>query len=221
MARKRYVSRARDFELEQELEQNLRAFLDPHWLKIAWNASPKAVVSCIEAWFKHGGNLVVTESAVDMELFQEDRKYLEFLLDRDELIPEFEEEPERLSDRLFYWASNDRISAPSATLEFAVRDFPNKDGILGVKDVITKYGIPKEQWKKGRATNKKDPLNDTMKEQLSLPSDATRSEVMIACKDKNKPGMHETYNSGHIMRLSELHNCLYVFYANCSIGHRV
>lgn len=216
MARKRYVSRPRNFEEEQYL----RAFVGPDWLNEAYQKDPEAVISCFEAWFEKCGKIVVDEGVFDMLVFQKDNEYLNSLLHRGELIPEFEDAPDKVFERLHYWNSTNMTSPPSATPEDAIEDLPNKDDILRVKDIVSKYVIPKEQWAKGRTTNKRNPVNDTMKEQLSLPSDATRSEVIVACLQKGKLGILATYISRHVARAAELHDCLYGFYANGVIGPR-
>lgn len=214
MARKRYAIPPKNFE-----EPNNRVFLDPFWLNEAWRKDPKAVIKRLESCVSDGGVLVTTVSILDMIIFQKNLPFLDILVSKDHLIPEYQDTPEEIAERRFYWSCDEKVTYPSKNLEDAVKGLQSRKGILAVREHVMDYAKPYGAWEKGQM--EADAVTEQMKIDLSVDEKASRSDVMIACDENNKPGMRESYNSRHIMRIGAFHRCDGIFYADGSISLRV
>ena len=158
---------------------------------------------------KQGFTLVVTNSLVDVKLFQKDPAWFCEMADRGYLIVEMNQPIDEMASKPFFWDSVAISTIPCKKFKDVISMLPNKDEILILSVLAELYGIPKTKWFKG-------PYGPTSlmtyedEKVLGVHSSASRSEILIASKKINYWRPFDSYNEKYLNLSAIQHNCEFI-----------
>lgn len=158
---------------------------------------------------KTGYTMVIPNTAVDVKCFQQNPEWLKDQLRDGNIVIQMWMSPDEMTRKKFMWSSCQRTTPPADCFETAIESLPNWDGILTVKELMEQYGLSKERWEPGQWAAP-EPLTEEQQKILGLYGNATRTDILAACKDIGRPDLFDEYNAGYNRGLAMQHHCGYL-----------
>ena len=149
---------------------------------------------------------VIANTILDVKAFQENLMFVQQSLLTGVLSIEIWSMPDQMTEKPFFWSSAGVETPAAKSFEEAIKNLPNKEGIMRLKDLMEMYGIRKEDWPKGQWAPPA-PLGEEAQKVLGLTEAATRTEVLKACKKANRMDLFDSYNVGYNRGLARQHTC--------------
>ena len=151
--------------------------------------------------------IVTSTNAVDNLVFQRHLDWLEMNLTLGTVAIELWDLPNEMVQKPFFWSSCSKLTNPAETLEEAVKDLPNAGSIVAVAFLAEQYGLTKSTWTMG-PWEEPAQLSQKTADLLGLdPATATRSDVLVACKESGSMCLFDEYNRGYCRGLAKQHGC--------------
>lgn len=183
---------------------NERLYLDT---MVAAELGSSLVAVCDEH-IANGCTVVIPNTVLDVRAFQENLEWFEGKLKDRKIVIQIFMTPDQMTQKRFLWSSSGMETPASSSFEEAITDLPNKDKILEIKKLMDKYGYPRGEWPNGQGEwAKPEPLSAEAQEILNLPADATRTEVLAICRQKNRMDLFNSFNQGYCKGLYKQHQC--------------
>ena len=176
------------------------------WLDTVVLAALDDAKEVLERLIAEGKQLVIANTALDVRVFQENIDWFEDQLAEGKINIEIWNTPDEMVSKEFFWSSCNMTSKPSTDLYEAVENFPNKEAILDLADLLLVYGMPKGDWVMGPWAPPA-PLSSEIAEALGISASSTRTEVLDAAMSKNRFDLFNIYNAGYCNGLALQHNC--------------
>lgn len=158
---------------------------------------------------KKGYTLVVTNSLVDVKLFQKDPVWFCEMADRGYLIVEMNQPIDEMASKPFYWDSVAISTIPCKKFTDVISMLPNKDEILILSVLAELYGIPKSKWFNG-PYGPNNLMTHEDEQVLGVSSYATRSEILIASKKLGIWHIFDNYNEKYLNLSAIQHSCEFI-----------
>lgn len=156
-----------------------------------------------------GYTLVVTNSLVDVKLFQKDPAWFCELADRGHLVVEMNQTIDQMASKPFYWDSVAISTIPCKKFKDVISMLPNRDEISILSVLVELYGIPKSEWYKG-PYGPIELLSDAEEQAIGVSSFATRSEILIASKKLGFWPPFDNYNKKYVNLSALQHHCEFI-----------
>ena len=178
----------------------MRIFLDS---TVATHISKNQIEDIIAA----GNQIVVSNTAIDIKLFQENQHWFSKLVIDQNIIIEMWNTFDEMTSKSFYWSSLQITSPACQSFEEVIRFLPNYHQILDLSYMINMYALQKGHWIEGKPF---EPIILTKVEENFLGIDsstATRTQMLLAAKRKNHMASYYKYNLEYCIRLARQHMC--------------
>ena len=153
-----------------------------------------------------GYTLVVTNSLVDVRLFQNNLAWFSELADRGYLVVEMNQTIDQMASKPFYWDSVAISTIPCKKFKDVISMLPNRDEISILSVLVELYGIPKSEWYNG-PYGPIELLSNAEEQTIGVSSYATRSEILIASKKLGIWPPFDNYNRKYINLSALQHHC--------------
>lgn len=181
-----------------------RTFLDTVTLSVM-----DTPINAMQKLIDQGHQLVVPNTVVDVKAFQEHAEWLQEKLEEGSVVIQMWMDADSMTAKNFFWSSCQEETPAAGFFEEAIQNLPNRDGILKVKALMDKFGLERQQWNPG-TWSAPEPLSKEHQEVLEVPTDATRSDVLAACKVKARMDIFDAYNVGYNRGLAQQHHCTHM-----------
>lgn len=157
----------------------------------------------------NGGHIIVTSNtALDVNIFQENLMWFEEQLCRGKIFIEIWNTPDEMVTKPFYWSSLMTETPTSTSLRDAVSSFKTSAAeIIEIAKLIELYGIKKGDWKMGPWAPP-EKLTKVAATELGISEDTSnRSEILKVAKRTDKMDVFNTYNCSYNRGLASQHCC--------------
>ena len=183
-----------------------RVFLDT--VTLALLAEPIAVLKNL---INDGHQLVIPNTVLDVKCFQENPQWVMGVLESKDLVIQIFMAPAQMVSKPFFWSSCGQETQAADSFEEAIKDLPNKNDILAVKELMDKYGIPKGEWEMGQWAPA-EPLWEEARVTLGLDEadSKNRTAVLEACRKADRMDIFDVYNVGYNKGLACQHMCQFI-----------
>lgn len=156
-----------------------------------------------------GYTLVVSNSFVDISVFQKNPLWVEDKLRRREIFIEMLTSFEEMTSKPFFWSSRQVETKACTSFEEAIKSLKDYNEIEELLKIAVFYGFPKGYWEEGPC-NASPHLLDSLEKiskLIGLNITATRTEIFKKALARNMQTEYDIYNSLYIKYLAIQHCC--------------
>lgn len=176
------------------------------WLDTTTLANMRYARSVMDEVIASGNTLVIANTMLDVEAFQTGIEWLKGHLKAGRIRVEMWLTGEQMVAKDFYWSSCQMKTTASDSFEQAIANLPNRENILKLKALMDTYGLPRGSWEQGPWAPPA-PITPELQAKLGVTADATRTEILAACLEKDCMHDYDEYNASYNKGLATQHTC--------------
>lgn len=170
----------------------------------------------LQALVEQGNTLVISNTAVDVKVFQDNPAWVEKLLIKGQLIIECWVSLDEMTAKPFFWSSRGIETPASSSFLDAVLKLPEHNSIVDIAALVDTYGIPRGSWKMGPYRSPAPiPLEDA--NHLGIEVTTNRTLVLRAAKARNKMHIYDSFNRCYCSGLASQHCCSHMLNTDGSV----